>query len=239
MDIVSSNINSINNSVLQLLYEHRYIFAFLAAMLEGTFIMILSGVLFRFGYFNLWQLFAVLVVGYFLNGLFWYLLGRLGGHHLVEKFIKKFKAGRKGMKKLEEHFSNHAEKTLFLTRITYGIGMFVFMFAGSLKMKWKKFAPVNLLAIIIWVLGIGAIGYGFGASLQSLGRVTEGMTIGIIAIIFLLIVLIAVSFVAWLRYFARTQFIKDLENHDSAILSNVGGFIRKSFHTSKKPKNEN
>lgn len=79
MDIVSSNINSINNSVLQLLYEHRYIFAFLAAMLEGTFIMILSGVLFRFGYFNLWQLFAVLVVGYFLNGLFWYLLGRLGG----------------------------------------------------------------------------------------------------------------------------------------------------------------
>ena len=135
MDIVG---NDINNSALQLLYEHRYIFVFLAAALEGTFIMVLSGVLFKLGYFNFWPLFTVLVVGYFLNGIFWYLLGRLGGHHLVEKFIKKFKTGRRGMEKLEEYFSNHAEKTLFLTRITYGIGMFAFMIAGSLRMKWKK-----------------------------------------------------------------------------------------------------
>ncbi|HNU96783.1 MAG TPA: DedA family protein [Candidatus Portnoybacteria bacterium] len=237
MDIVG---NDINNSALQLLYEHRYIFVFLAAALEGTFIMVLSGVLFKLGYFNFWPLFTVLVVGYFLNGIFWYLLGRLGGHHLVEKFIKKFKTGRRGMEKLEEYFSNHAEKTLFLTRITYGIGMFAFMIAGSLRMKWKKFTAINMVAAAVWVIGMSALGYGFGAGLGLLKNVTKGITTGIIVIIFLLIILISVSFVAWMRYFAKTRFVKDLENHDSLVLSSIGGFIRKAFHSeSKKYKNEN
>jgi membrane protein DedA with SNARE-associated domain len=239
MDVIG-DINSINSSVLQLLYEHRYVFAFLAAMLEGTFIMVLGGVLFKFGYFNLWHLLAVLIVGYFLNGLFWYLLGRIGGHHVIEKFIKRFKAGKRGMDKLEAYFNRHSTKTLFLTRITYGIGMFTFMIAGSLKMKFKKFVLINTVTTIIWTLMVGAIGYGFGASLQSLGRVTRGVTIGIIAIVFLLIILISISFVAWMRYFARTQFIKDLEGHDSIILSKIGGFVRKSFHQKgKKQENEN
>jgi len=230
----------IDNSVLNLLYDHRYVFAFLAALLEGTFIMVLSGVLFRFGYFNLWEIFAVLVVGYFLNGVFWYLVGRVGGHQIIEKFIKRFKVGRKGMDKLEEYFNRHSAKTIFLTRITYGIAMFAFMIAGSLKMKWKKFASISLLATVIWVLGVGAIGYGFGASLQSLSGVTRGITIGIIAIIILLMVLVSVSFIAWMRYFARTQFVKDLENHDSVVLSTIGGFIRKGFHQkSKKQEDEN
>lgn len=239
MDI-ANNIDTINNSVLQLLYEHRYIFAFLGALLEGTFIMVISGVLFKLGYFNLWHLFAILVAGYFLNGVFWYLIGKWGGHHVIEKFIKKFKAGQRAMEKLEEYFKNHSVKTLFLTRITYGIGMFTFMIAGSLRMKWKKFAPINVIATIIWVLGIGMLGYGFGASLGLLRNVTKGVTIGIIGIVFLLIILISISFVAWMRYFARTQFVKDLENHDSLVLSSIGGFIRKAFHSKiKKPKNEN
>lgn len=230
----------IDNSLLNLLYEHRYIFAFIAAMLEGTFIMVLSGVLFKFGYFDLGNLLIVLIAGYFLNGVFWYMVGRLGGTQLIEKFIKKFKVGKRIMDKLEEYFNHHSVKTLFLTRITYGVGMFTFMIAGSLKMKWKKFAPVNIIATIIWVLGIGAIGYGFGASLGLLKNVTKGVTVGIIGIIILLIILISISFIAWMRYFARTQFVKDLENHDSLVLSSIGGFIRKAFHSkSKKPKNEN
>ena len=46
MEIVSTN------SVLNLLYQHRYIFVFLGALFEGTFIMILAGVLYKFGYFK-------------------------------------------------------------------------------------------------------------------------------------------------------------------------------------------
>jgi len=227
MDIL--NIDIVNNSILKLLYEHRYIFVFLGALFEGTFIMILSGVLFRFGYFNIFSLIATLTVGYFLNGLFWYLLGRIAGHTIVDKWIKRFKAGKKFADKFEDYFKEHSLKTIFWTRITYGVSMFCFMIAGSLKMNFKKFVAISLLASIGWVLLVGGIGYGFGASLQSLSTVTKGVTIAISLVAMLVIVLIALSIVYWLRRFARTKFVQELENHDSFILSNMGRFIKKSF----------
>jgi len=235
MDVFSIDI--INNSVLKLLYEHRYIFAFLGALFEGTFIMILSGVLFKLGYFNFWGLLVVLVGGYFLNGIFWYLLGRIGGHTIIEKWIKKLKVGRKVMDKLDEYFNHHSLKTIFWTRITYGVSMFVFMIAGSLKANFKKFATVSLVAAVIWVLILGMIGLGFGAGLKSMSRVTEGIAVGLSITIFILIVLASISFVYWMRYFAGTKFVEDLENHDSPILSRMGEFIRKAFHYKHKDKN--
>lgn len=223
----------INNSVLKLLYEHRYIFAFLGALFEGSFIMILSGALLRFGYVNFWGLTAVLISGYFLNGIGWYLLGRIGGNAIIEKFIKRFRVGRKIIGKLEGYFHEHSVKTIFWTRITYGFSMFGFMIAGSLKMNWKKFLSASLLAAIGWVLVVGGLGYGFGAGLQSLSKVAKDIAAGLFILIFVLIFLISLSFVYWMRYFARTQFVKDLENHQSLVLSKIGEMIRKAFHHKK------
>ncbi|MFH1129115.1 MAG: DedA family protein [Patescibacteria group bacterium] len=230
------NIDIINNSVLKLLYEHRYIFAFLGALFEGTFIMILSGVLLRFGYFNFFDLIVVLIVGYFLNGLLWFVLGRIAGHTIVDKWIKHFKTGKRFADKIEGYFKEHSYRTIFLTRITYGISMFSFMIAGSLKMNWKKFITISLLATVGWVLLVGGIGYGFGASIQSLSSVTKGVTIGISLTIIAVMILFALSIVYWLRYFARTKFVQELENHDSIILSKIGETIRKSFHHKKNDK---
>lgn len=220
----------INNSVLELLYEHRYIFAFLGAMLEGNFIMILSGVLFKFGFFDFWALAAVLIGGYFLNGIAWYLIGRIGGNVIVEKFMKRRKFGKKIIDKLEEFSQKHSAKTIFLTRITYGVSMFTFMIAGSLKMNWKKFLSVSFIAAIGWVLIMVSLGYGFGVGLQSLSKVARGIAFGLVVVIIILIILVSFSFIAWMRYFAGTQFVKDLENHKSPFLSKIGEIITKSFH---------
>ena len=231
------DIEVINNSVLRLLYEHRYIFALLGAILEGNFIMILSGVLFRLGFFDFWALAAVLIGGYFLNGIGWYLIGRIGGNVIVEKFMKRRKFGSKVIDKLELYFQKHSTKTIFLTRITYGISMFTFMIAGSLKMNLKKFLSASFIATIVWVLIMVSLGYGFGVGLQSLSRVTTGITFGLIVVIIILIILVSFSFIAWMRYLARTQFVKDLENHKSPFLSKIGEIITKSFH--RKDKNIN
>lgn len=220
----------IGNSTLNLLNEHKYIFSFIAALLEGNFIMLLGGALLRFGYFNFFGLGAVLVGGYFLNGVFWYVVGRIAGHAIVEKWIKRFRIGKKIADKLENYFQDHSIRTIFITRVTYGISMFSFLIAGSLKMNLKKFFTVSLAATIVWVLVVGGIGYGFGAGFQTLSKIAKGITIGVTAILFVLIILISLSFVYWMRYFARTKFVKELENHESPILSKIGEIIRKAFH---------
>jgi membrane protein DedA with SNARE-associated domain len=108
------------------------------------------------------------------------------------------------------------------------------MVAGSLKMNFKKFLIVSLVGCIGWVLITAGLGYGFGAGLQTLNRATQGITWGIAIVIGVLIILASLSVVYWMRQFAKTQFIKDLEDHNSPILSKTGEFIRKAFHHKNK-----
>jgi len=202
-----------DSSLINLLYTHRYIFSFLGALFEGTFIMLLAGVLYKLGYFNFWGLMAVLVSGYFLNGIFWYLLGKFGGQRILENWGKRLHMTKNIVEKLEEYFKEHSVKTLFITRITWGFGMFAFMIAGSFKMNFKKFLTVSLIATLVWVLCLVGIGYVFGASYKALSIVTKGIKLGLTITIFSLIILISILIVLWLRWFAKTKFIKDLSEH--------------------------
>ena len=217
MEIVSTNF------LVNLLYQHRYIFAFLGAFFEGTFIMILTGVLFKLGYFKFWALMLVLFVGYFSNGITWYLVGRFGGNAVLEKWGKRLHFTRNLVERLEEYFKNHSVKTLFITRITWGFSMLSFMIAGSFKMKFKKFAVINLVTAIIWVFSMVGIGYIFGASYKALSIVTKSIRLGLTIGLFAVIVLISFLIVYWLRWFARTKFIQDLsEQKNSQFLRWLG-----------------
>ncbi|MFZ5559686.1 MAG: DedA family protein [Patescibacteria group bacterium] len=227
MEIVSTN------AVLNLLYQHRYIFSFLGALFEGTFIMLLAGVLYKFGYFNFWGLFAVLLAGYFLNGVGWYLLGRFGGNAIMEKWVKRFRVGRKIVDKLEDYFKEHSIKTLFITRVTYGLSMYTFIIAGTLKMAWKKFLSVNLVASVGWVAIMVGLGYGFGASYRALSIVTKSIAFGVAVVIFLAIVLVSISFVYLLRYFARQKFVQEMEKHNHPFIRRIGEVITKIFNNKK------
>jgi membrane protein DedA with SNARE-associated domain len=224
----------IANSILNLLSEHRYIFSFLGALFEGTYIMILTGVLFKFGYFKFWGLITVLTAGYFLNGVGFYLIGRIGGHRVLEKWGKRLHITRKLLEKLEEYFKKHSIKTLFITRITYGLSIPTFIIAGSFKMKWKKFIVVNLVAAIVWILGMVGLGYVFGVSYKALGVVTKTVSIGLVIALFVIIVLFSILIIYWLRKFAKTKFIKGLENHRFMFLRGVGTVISKLVNNKSK-----
>jgi membrane protein DedA with SNARE-associated domain len=195
--------------------------------------MLLAGVLYRFGYFNFWGLISVLVAGYFLNGFFWYVLGRLGGNKILEKFVKRFRVGKKISDKLEEYFKEHSVKTLIITRITYGFSMYAFIIAGTLKMAWKKFLSVTFIATIGWIAIMVGLGYGFGESYKALSVVTRSITLGLTAVIFASIVLVSVSFVYLLRFFTRQKFIQDLENHQVSFVRKIGSLMNRMFNHEK------
>ena len=225
MEIVSTNF------LVNLLYQHRYIFAFLGAFFEGTFIMLLAGVLYKFGYFNFWGLFAVLLAGYFLNGVGWYLLGRFGGNTIMEKWVKRFRLGRKIADKLEDYFKEHSIKTIFITRVTYGLSMYTLIIAGTLKMAWKKFFSVNLAASLGWVIVMVGLGYGFGASYRALSIITKSIALGVAVVMLVAIILISVSFIYMLRFFARQKFVQDLEKHQNSFVRKIGEAIGKMFNS--------
>jgi len=218
----------IANSVGNLLYEHRYIFAFLGAIFEGNFIMILGGVFYKFGYFKFWNVFLTLLAGYVVNGFLFYYIGFFGGHKILEKWSKKFHLAQGIIEKLEEYFKKHSVKTLFIVRITYGLTMPTFILAGSLKMKLKNFFIVTLLASIIWVLGLMALGYVFGTTYKAVGIVTKTITVWLSIAIFVIIILLSFGIVIWFRKFAGTKFIEKLSQHNgSPIIRWAASIIKK------------
>jgi len=221
---------SLDNSILNLLYEHRYVFAFLGAFFEGTYIMLLSGVLFKFGYFNFWDMLAVLMSGYFLNGILWYLIGRAGGYKIIDKWGRRMHLTRKLIEKIEKYFQRHSMKTIFLTRITYGFSMYTLMVAGSLKMKWKKILWVTFFATIIWVLVMMGIGYIFGLGYSAMGKVTKTIAVGLTILIFAIIVLVSLFTVYLLIKFAKKIFISDVEKEEATLLEKTGEILNNLFN---------
>jgi len=201
------------NIVTPFLYNHRYIFAFLGALFEGTNIMLLGGFLYKLGIFKFWNIIMVLFLGYFLNGYGWYAIGRWGGRSILERWGPRFFLTHERIAKLEDYFKKHTVKALMITRITYGISSYIFIIAGIFKTKAKKFFWCNLIASIIWVFMMFLIGYSFGASYEALSNLVETVAIWLVIVLFVVIILIAIGLVYWLRQKAKRKFLERIVNH--------------------------
>lgn len=171
--------------------------------------MLLSGVLFKFGYFHFWGVIAVLMTGYFLNGIFWYLIGRAGGIKFLERRAKRWRFTRKLIEKLEHYFEKHRFKAIFISRITYGFSMFVLIIAGSIKMKWKEVLSVTLLATIFWVCGMVGLGYVFGLGHAAMGRVMQIVAAALTILIFVLMIFSIVSAIYYAVYLIKKKAKKE------------------------------
>lgn len=228
----------IGKTILQLLDQHKYIFAFLGALFEGTFIMLLAGVLYKLGLFKLWGIILVLFVGYMCNAFMFYLIGRFGSSAVLEKWSKRRHLSNELLDKIKSYFKKHNGKALFITRITYGFSSIVMIMSGSFRMKIKKYLIINFFATIIWVGMMFSFGYIFGTSYKALGSITRTITIGVTIVLFVALISFSVAVVYGLRIFARTKFIKKLENHPSSFLRRLGSIIIKAFSKIEKSSDE-
>ncbi len=215
------------------LYQHRYIFAFLGALLEGNVIMLLGGFLYKLGIFKFWGVIPVLITGYALNGYGWYVIGRLSGRRILEKWGPYFFLTKERLRKLERYFKKNTEITLIVSRITFGVSMYVFMIAGAFRTKAKKFFWCNLVATLIWVSTLFGIGYGFGASYQALNKVVKVIAVWLLIVFFITVVLIVIGFVYWLRRKDKIKFIEKVINQGcwiklKLLVKKIGKFLTKN-----------
>lgn len=227
------------NSIGNLLYNHRYIFAFLGAWFEGNYIMILSGVFYKFGFFKFWGLMAVLNLGYFLGGVMYYMMGRIGGQKVLEKWVRRLHLTKKLLLRLENYFKKHSVKTILITRITYGLAIPALIIAGSFRMKWKKFLIVNLISTIIWVFGAFALGYVFGISYSALGKITKTIAVGLAIALFVIMVFLTFFVFHWFMRSIKLKFMKRLENNRFQLIRKIGSAFNYLINGKNKQKKQN
>jgi membrane protein DedA with SNARE-associated domain len=192
--------------VTSLFLDHGYLVAFIGAAMDN-FGMPASGdvVLFAGGWLantdravlGLIMLFGGLGALVSDNAMYW--IGRLGGRRLIERLFRSRIIARlvdaKHISRVERYFDTHGGKTVFAGRFGPGLRSTTPLFAGMSRMKYYRFVPYNLSAVIVWAVAYGTVGYFFGQYWDQLLEIARSVGFVVVALIVL-----ALGAYAYYRY---------------------------------------
>jgi len=188
------------NNILLLLFSYGYLIYFLLAVVEGPIVTIIAGLLISLKYFNFFLIYGLAILGDLFGDILYYQIGRFGRKRLTERGrLLSVKAEQ--VKKIEEHFKQHAGKTFLFAKWTHVVGAPILMAAGVTGVPLKKFIWFNFLGTVPKVLVFIAIGYYFGQAYQQIDKYFGYATLSF----WIIVALIA------LIYFLRKKFAKDIK----------------------------
>ena len=205
MEMLANLVQSIPNSpqallefVTNLFLNHGYLVVLIGAAVDN-FGMPASGdvVLFAGGWLANTER-AVLALIMLLGGLgalvsdnAMYWIGRIGGRPLVDRIFRFRLLARlvdaKHLGRVERYFESHGGKTVFIGRFGPGLRSTTPLFAGLSRMKYYRFVPYNLAAVIAWAIAYASIGYFFGQYWTRLLEVAQSFGFGVVVLVVLAI----------------------------------------------------
>ncbi len=183
--------------------QYKYLFLLVAATIEGFNSIILAGFLASIGTVLIIPAIIVCLVGDFLNGWAWYLVGYLGGAKPIDKWGRKDPKSRKIIETVENYFHRYSGRAIIFTKLTWSLTIATMIMAGSFKYNFKKFSFYNFIGGVGWVALTFAIGYLFGKGYKAVNLVNN------IAYI-VLFMIGAVVLVFGLKVLFKSKFIQSL-----------------------------
>jgi len=113
--------------------------------------------------------FALTYSGVLISDSMTYVLGRKWGRSILRgKWFHRF-SPPEGLARLEEKFRKKGVYLILLGRQVMGLRFQVLLFAGVLRMPFRRFLFVDAVAAILTIALWTSVGYGGGRGLESLG----------------------------------------------------------------------
>jgi membrane-associated protein len=183
--------------------HYKYLFILVATVIEGFNSIILAGFLVSLGTLAIIPAVLICVVGDFLNGWAWYLVGYFGGAKPIDRWGRKDPKSRKIIETVERYFHRYSGRAIIFTKLTWSLTIATMVMAGSFKYSFKKFSLYNFIGGTGWVALTFSVGYLFGKGYRSVTLVNN---IGII----LLFLVGSAVLIYLLKLLFKSQFIKTL-----------------------------
>jgi membrane protein DedA with SNARE-associated domain len=159
--------------IFQLLIAYKYIILFPIVVIEGPIATVIAGFISSLGYLNFIVAYLVIVAGDVTGDCLYYAVGRFGREHFVERWGKYIGLNPQRVIHVEKHFDKHGSRTLFIGKMTHGIGSIFLVAAGLVKMPFSKFVTANLIATFVKSLLLILIGYYFGQAITKINSAFE------------------------------------------------------------------
>ena len=186
------------------LIEHKYIFIFFGATIEGTNSTILAGFLASISSISLWPAFFICLLGEIINGFLWYFVGFYAGAKPIDKWGRKDEKSRKVVEKVEEYFKKYSGRAILIAKVTWSLCIATMITAGSFKYDLKKFSLYNFVGSVIWIPMIFFMGFSFGESYKFLFEYIKNIMLAFV----LLGSAIALGYI--IRILFRSAYIRSL-----------------------------
>jgi undecaprenyl-diphosphatase len=141
--------------------------AFVGLVVPGETVMTLGGAVAGQGAISVYLLIAIAWFCAWAGDTTSFFLGRRLGRGFVLTHGPRFGVSHERFEKVEDYFSRHGGKTIFIGRFLSLIRAFAPFIAGSSGMRYRAFVPFSILGTGLWATAHILIGYFFSRSIET------------------------------------------------------------------------
>lgn len=180
---------------------------FIIMVIEGPIMTIVGAFLASVGFFNVFVILILSILGDVAGDIILYTVGYHGGARILEKAEKFLKIKPFIIEKLKKHFEKHGKKTIFYVKSTTGLCWITFIAAGAIRMKFRDFLFASFWGGIVWSGFLVISGYFFGYAFEKINDYirSAGIIIAVSAALFY------IALVSYKKYQSK----KLLQNNNS------------------------
>ncbi len=160
-----------------------YTLTFIGMFVEGDAMLFLTAFLTHQGFFDFGDMLFTVVSGVLIGDSAWYWIGyRLdGSKSRLARWAAKVAAP------FDEHIKKRPFHTILISKFTYGFHHAILLRAGALRLPFKRYFWIDVIASAVWLLAIGILAYVFSGSYVFLRRYVR---YGEIALLFLIVLFV-------------------------------------------------
>jgi membrane protein DedA with SNARE-associated domain/membrane-associated phospholipid phosphatase len=203
--------------------------AFVGLVVPGETVMLLGGAVAGQGAIDVYLLIAIAWFSAWAGDTTSFFIGRRLGREFVIKHGPKVGIGHERFEKVEDYFSRHGGKTIFIGRFISLVRAFAPFIAGSSGMRYRAFVPYSILGTGLWAGAHILVGYFFSRSIESAAKYAGRGAFVLATTIVVIVVVVATvrylrveenrrAIVAWLDAHAATRRLVSLTRRFSPQL---------------------
>jgi membrane protein DedA with SNARE-associated domain/membrane-associated phospholipid phosphatase len=144
--------------------------AFVGLVVPGETVMLLGGAVAGQGAISIYLLIAIAWFSAWAGDTTSFFLGRRLGREFVVRNGPRFGISHERFEKVEDYFSRHGGKTIFIGRFISLVRAFAPFIAGSSGMRYRAFVPYSILGTGLWASAHILIGYFFSRSIDTAAK---------------------------------------------------------------------
>jgi len=144
--------------------------AFVGLVVPGETVMLLGGAVAGQGAIDIYLLIAIAWFAAWAGDTTSFFIGRRLGREFVIKHGPRVGIGHERFEKVEDYFSRHGGKTIFIGRFISLVRAFAPFIAGSSGMRYRAFVPYSILGTGLWASAHILVGYFFSRSIESAAK---------------------------------------------------------------------